>query len=126
MTRGEAKELLPVIQAFAEGKKIEYYYYDDDDWIETSTPVWQVGVKYRIKSEPKYRPFKNKEECCSVLFEHQPFGWVKAPNGKFLYIDKIFDDGISITDKRSDCRFERYLECDYTLLDGTPFGIKEE
>ena len=58
--------------------------------------------------------------------EHQPFGWVKAPNGVFLYIDRIFDDGISIIDKRSSCRFKGYLECDYTFLDGTPFGIKEE
>ena len=126
MTREEAKELLPIIKAFAEGKKIEYHDDNDDEWIETSTPVWQVGVKYRIKSEPKYRPFKNKEECCNEIFEHQPFGWVKAPNGVFLYIDRIFDDGISIIDKRSSCRFKGYLECDYTFLDGTPFGIKEE
>ena len=125
MTREEAKELLPIIKAFAEGKTIEFKF-GNQEWIETNYPVWEKDSEYRIKSEPKYRPFKNKEECCNEIFEHQPFGWVKAPNGVFLYIDRIFDDGISITDKRSSCRFERYLECDYTFLDGTPVGIKEE
>ena len=73
MTREEAKELLPVIQSFAEGKKIEYYDYDGDDWIETSTPIWQVGVKYRIKPEPKYRPFKSQEDCLQEMLKHHPF-----------------------------------------------------
>lgn len=130
MTRGEAKELLPVIQAFAEGKKIEYHDDNDDEWIETSTPVWQVGVKYRIKSEPKYRPFKNGEECCNEMIKHQPFGWIKAPNGDFLYIDKIFNDSISykhsITRKYSSYKFDEHLEDNYTFFDGTPVGIKEE
>ena len=45
MTREEAKKLLPIIQAFAEGKEIEYYDCNDDDWIKTDTPIWKVPMK---------------------------------------------------------------------------------
>ena len=129
MTRKKAKELLPIIQAWAEGKKIQYRTHTNK-WVDIEendrVDFTSLPSNYRIKPEPKYRTFKNKEECCNEIFEHQPFGWVKTPNGVFLYIDRIFDDGISITNKCSSCRFKGYLECDYTFLDGTPFGIKEE
>ena len=64
MRRNEAKELLPIIQAFAEGKTIQVkaidgMWYDDEDMLKfNSSPQ-----NYRIKPEQKYRPFKNAEEC---------------------------------------------------------------
>lgn len=123
MTRKEAKELLPIIQAFAEGKTIEYYDYNDDDWIETSTPIWQVGVKYRIKPEPKYRPFKNQEECWNEMLKHQPFGWVKNKCGNIFNIIAIFKESIKLNE-----RDNYYSECckQFKFIDSTPFGIKEE
>ena len=33
MTREQAKEILPIIQAFAEGKKIQYRNHSDE-WID--------------------------------------------------------------------------------------------
>ena len=114
MTRGEAKELLPVIQAFAEGKKIEYHDDNDDEWIETSTPVWQVGVKYRIKTEPKYRPFETKEECWNEMLKHQPFGWIKDKVGQYRHVMSVRDE--------SD--FAMWF-ANYTFIDGIPFGILE-
>ena len=126
MTIKEAKELLPVIKAFAEGRKIEYYDDNDYEWIETSTPVWQVGVKYRIKPEPKYRPFKNQEECWNEMLKHQPFGWVRYDNS-ITAIQNIAPEGITVNDgiKTSSFYFE---ECfvNTKFVDGTPFGIKEE
>lgn len=41
----------------------------------------------------------------------------------FFCIDRVFDEGIAY--KHSSCRFDEYLEANYTFLDGTPFGIKE-
>lgn len=126
MTIKEAKELLPVIKAFAEGRKIEYYDDNDYEWIETSTPVWQVGVKYRIKPEPKYRPFKNQEECWNEMLKHQPFGWVRYDDS-ITAIQNIAPEGITVNDgiKTSSFYFE---ECfvNTKFVDGTPFGIKEE
>ena len=76
MTREEAKEMLPIIKAFAEGKAIQYKN-NYVDWIETDCPIWAKESQYRIKPQQKYRPFKNQEECWNEMLKHQPFGWVK-------------------------------------------------
>ena len=55
MNREEAKELLPLIQAFAEGKKIEYST-NGENWSETETPIWDNYFVYRVKPEPKFDP----------------------------------------------------------------------
>lgn len=126
MTRREAKELLPVIQAFAEGKKIEYHNDNDDEWIETLTPVWQVGVKYRIKPELKYRPFENQEECWNEMLKHQSLGWVRY-NDSITAIQNIAPEGITVNDgiKISNLYFEECL-MNMKFADDTPFGIKEK
>lgn len=54
MNRQQAKELLPIMQAFAEGKTIQYYY--GDNWVDIS-PDGAVDFSdnpsnYRIKPEP--------------------------------------------------------------------------
>lgn len=121
MTREEAKELLPIIQAFAEGKTIQVWA--NDIWQDEEYPPFGALCQFRIKPEPKCRPFKNQEECCNEMLKHQPFAWIKSPYGEFLCIDRVFDEGIAY--KHSSCRFDEYLEANYTFLDGTPFGIKE-
>ena len=124
MTREEVKELLPVMQAFAEGKVIETF---DDvmGWVETDNLKFNLSPKfYRIKPKPTYRPFKSQEECWQEMLNHQPFGWIKAPNGELFCIDKVFDEGVAY--KHSTCRFEEYLDGNYTFADGIPFGIIEE
>lgn len=124
MTREEAKQLLPIIQAFVEGKTIEYYDYSNDDWIETSTPVWQVDVKYRIKPEPKYRPFKSQEEYLGEMLKHQPFGWVV--NKKSTIMHNICGIGLNYiyVDDMTTSFIDAFAK--YNFSDGTPFGIKEE
>ena len=77
MTREEAKELLPIMQAFAEGKTIEYRE-SGGAWKVANTPTWSSCLFYRIKPEPKYRPFKTQEECWNEMLKHQPFGWLKS------------------------------------------------
>ena len=127
MKREEAKKLLPVMQAFAEGDVIQYRNVYNE-WIDVKTEEGLCFTRpsscYRIKPEPKYRPFKNQEECWEEMEDHYPFGWVKAPNGELFCIDKVFDEGVVY--KHSTCRFEEYLEGNYTFADGTPFGIRED
>ena len=127
MTKEEVKELLPIMQAFAEGDEIQYRN-NYNEWIDVKTGEGLCFTRpsscYRIKPEPKYRPFKSQEECWQEMLNHQPFGWVKAPNGELFCIDKVFDEGVVY--KHSSCRFEEYLEGNYTFADGIPFGIKED
>lgn len=121
MTKKETKELLPIMQAYIEGKIIECSY-DGKFWSKIDFPSWKSDMYYRIKPEPKYRPFNNQRECWNEILKHQPYGWIKAPNGDLACIDKIFDKGI--TYDHSSRQFSDFIADNYTFADGTPFGVK--
>ena len=93
MNRQQAKELLPIIQAFAEGKTIQSKYINGSNtWWDDNNLSFGDGVEYRIKPEPKYRPFKDAEECWQEMLKHQPFGWVRAKNEEndYFIIDGVY------------------------------------
>ena len=129
MTREESKELLPIIQAFTEGKTIEYSY-DGEHWESTDVPSWDCDVMFRIKPEPKYRPFKNQEECWEEMLKHQPFGWLKSiKKQEKVHIGRVEDEDcllITLSINEGMNYSSSYLFDRYTFDDGTPFGIKEE
>ncbi len=52
MNRERAKQLLPIIQAFADGKDIEWRM-DDEEWYTKGDPFWGDYFEYRIKPEPR-------------------------------------------------------------------------
>jgi hypothetical protein len=55
MTPERAKELLPIIQAFAAGKTVQYRHQDsfDSEWRTVDNPTWSNGHIYRIKPETR-------------------------------------------------------------------------
>ena len=123
MNRQQAKDLLPIIQAFAEGKIIQFKNAFGN-WIDCDGALFNYPPKdYRIKPEPKYRPFKNAQECWEEIQKHQPFGWVKACYGQFV-ITEIRDSKATIGRNDNFLDYDYILES-YTFADGTPFGIKE-
>lgn len=129
MTREEAKQLLPIIKAYSEGKKIQVKCKTDskaltEKWIDVTNPDLDITGCYRVKPEPKYRPFKNAEECWQEMQKHQPFGWVKAPYGYFA-VTGARTDKACFGVNNNFMNYE-YLYDSYTFADGTPFGIKEE
>ena len=131
MTREQAKELLPIIQAFAEGKTIQFL--NGGKWYDVyDTDFYQSPDVYRIKPEPKYRPFKSKEECWNEMLKHQPFGWVIGKiYANFHHIDFIYSCnpnngyGVRLGNSTICTNFENMFK-DFKFADGTPFGIKEE
>ena len=127
MTRDEIKELLPIIQAFADGKKIETRY-DIYDWTETEVLYLESNNEYRIKPEPKYRPFKSQEECWDEMLKHKPFGWVKnIETGDLCNISNIYESKGCSKVFLDTCAYTfSSLLNEFTFIDGTPFGIKEE
>ena len=129
MTREEVKEMLPVLQAFAEGKTIESRCIKGDKslWYDDEDPIFDNDFEYRIKSEPNYRPFKNAEECWAEMQKHQPFGWIISQNGEvnslIIFID---NEGIVIGDRNNGV-IGFVTATDFFKIkfaDGTPFGIK--
>ena len=132
MTREEAKELLPIIQAWAEGKNIQFL--SDGEWHDINQADFTCYPdKYRIKPEPKYRPFKNQEECWNEMLKHQPFGWLKSKKdgryrsiGELSWPDELETVYIAFSTSEALSRCVDYVFDEYTFADGAPFGIKEE
>ena len=146
MTREEAKELLPIIQAFAEGKDIQIRNITDDGWDDINNDSMSFCAKaeaYRIKPESMYRPFKTQEECWNEMLKHQPFGWIYCKNDSCYYcIISVDEDKTELSPDMyphsETTPKEYYLEnsyvgfvtaledYEYTFADGIPFGIRED
>ena len=61
MTTKTYDEMIAVMQAARDGKQIEWRRHSGGDW-EQTTPVWNWNVcDYRIKPEPKLRPWKPED-----------------------------------------------------------------
>ena len=129
MNRKEAKELMPIIQAFAEGKAIESRCIKGDKslWYDDEDPSFDDDLEYRIKPEPTYRPFKNAEESWQEMQKHHPFGWLKGDKC-FYNIVSVSNIDVSMANVSGDIvtlYFSDVME-DNTFVDGTPFGVKVE
>ena len=122
MTREKAKHLAEVLNAYAEGKTIEVFI--DDEWGESDLDEYSFDEResYRIKKEPKYRPFKNAKECFEEIQKHQPIGWIYW-NNIFIHITEIGLGCIAF----SNCTYS-FVEAfnnGFSFVDSQPFGIKE-
>ena len=125
MNRKQAKEMLPIIKAFAEGKGIETK--TGSGWISIENMSFAGNPdSYRIKPEPKYRPFKDAEECWQEMLKHNPFGWVKLKDTESgYYMLKGIASQVVIGFNETPFSYKKVFE-DYTFADGTPFGVKVE
>jgi hypothetical protein len=121
MNREQAKKMLPIIQAFAEDKTVQFKWsngawidFEKGDEIDPMV-LMEKPQNYRVKPNSEYRPFKNTEECWQEMLKHKPFGWVKyKEENKYTTYCNINDN----------CDFQADFE-DFNFTDGTPFGIKE-
>lgn len=115
MTKERLKELLPIMQAYIDGKTIQYLD-SKNNWQDLEDPAFDSCLmKYRIKPESNYRPFNNVEECWEEMQKHQPVGWIKTKTETLIYFD------IEISEYAD----WEYLFRTYTFTDGTPYGMKE-
>ena len=126
MTREDAKQLLPIIQAFSEGKCIQTK--TGSGWVNMENMSFSGKPKaYRIKPESKYRPFENAEECWQEMLKHQPFGWL---NGDKCFYNIVSVSNIDVSMANVSgyiviLNFSDVME-DNTFADGTPFGVNVE
>ena len=135
MTREEAKRRAELYSALAEGKIIQFKQ-ENGEWTDLKMDL-MCGIgesfKYRIKPEPKYRPFKTQEECWQEMLKHDEFGWVKSKtrdaNKHISNIEKDIEGNVWFV-AASFSGIEKYSPkqmLDYfVFMDGEPFGIKEE
>ena len=131
MTIEKIKEIVKVMEAYINGKKIQYLD-EYNEWIDAPNPSfnWSNYV-YRIKPEPKYRPFKTQEECWNEMHKHPDFGWIKGNvTGEYKQVIRVFDCKTELIfnisyNSPADYSPEMMFS-GYTFTDGTPFGVKEE
>lgn len=109
----------PYIPASEEAKKELF------DKMAKAGYKWNAKTLKLEKIEPKYRPFRTKEECWNEMLKHQPFGWVKhtSSNEYFYSILEVIDGGCVFVYGPM-VLFDEVYEFN-TFADGTPFGIKE-
>lgn len=128
--------MLPIFKAFSEGKVIEIRDSPEyakklsqpNNWTEVNEIAYWPGIEYRIKPSPKYRSFKNANECWAEMQKHQPVGWLRDLMTDKLYNIQVFDyDDDSSKQFYINGKWFNYDEISIicAFADGTPFGIKE-
>ena len=135
MTREEIKRRAELYSALAEGKTIQILNMEGN-WVDVEVKKLNYipeTLKFRIKPQQKYRPFKTQEECWNEMLKHQPFGWVKSKVKGYFHLIGLVQcvselEGVMITFATSEqlARSSRSIYEDFTFADGEPFGIKEE
>ena len=146
MTREEIKRRVELYSALADGKTIQVQNPNGGEWFDVKIGTLRSiseELNYRIKPEPKYRPFETQEECWNEMMKHQPFGWIYCKNDSCYYcIISVDEDKIELSPdmyphsettpkeyylENSYVDFATALEdYEYTFADGTPFGIREK
>ena len=113
------------MQAFADGKEIECR--EEDKWQRVLEICNEMNPQdYRIKPEPKYRPFKDAEECWQEMLKHQPFGYTyDRLNNIRDSITKVATTGVSYDSPTVVISFEEVFDR-FVFADGVPFGVKVE
>ena len=141
MTKEQAKEFYPILQAYAEGGTIECRTKPSalkdenvpNEWAEIKVIEFNGNKEYRIKPnlepESEYRPFKDAIECWTEMRKHKPFSILKyKKDGSRFQISSISDgiNSISSSLDSSFCFDFKYRMELCTFDDGAPFGIKVE
>ena len=136
MTREEIKRRVELYSALADGKTIQVQNPNGGEWFDVKIGTLRSiseELNYRIKPEPKYRPFKTQEECWNEMLKHQPFGWVKSKKserhfsiGSVLWNNDFNDVFVTFAFDGMLGRSSKSVFEDFTFDDGTPFGIKDE
>ena len=122
MTREEARKMLPIIKAWAEGRGVEYAA-DGILWVRLNGDNIKLDVPaedYRVV--PRYRPFRDNKECMKALQEHGPL--IDRMTGATCFVSVLLDSYFYINGEEEkityDDGFNRFI-----FKDGEPFGVKE-
>lgn len=121
MTREEAKKMLPIIKAWAEGREVlrndggSWMWIDGDD-IQLDVPAeW-----YRVA--PRFRPFKDNRECMKALQEHGPL--IDKNTGATCFVSVLLDNYFYVNGEEEKITYDKGFKR-FVFGDVEPFGVKE-
>lgn len=97
MDRNRAKELLTVIQAYAEGKDVQYFSRVNRIWMCPNSPSFDPSVEWRIAPEKKWYRVglmtdigDNSTYPCLCRREDTEKGYERSPCFKRWLTDRIY------------------------------------
>lgn len=124
--------MIAVITAHKEGKQIQCRTVIQvgeeaicKEWadLEHDKVVWNFGCcDYRVKPEPKYRPYKDIDECFAEVKKHG--GWIRKGNSEYYQITSV--EPKTMTFSGDFLYHDEIVHCFVWADDGTPCGVKEE
>lgn len=117
MNKQKAKELLPIIKAFSEGKVIEFSRLNLEEWNICENPEFMDYNKYRIKQEPKLVPFTFED---NLLFRDK---WIKYKRNSqdLIRITRVCSTFFYIENMEDKLNYKDLLEI-FEFEDGSPCG----
>ena len=106
------KEMIEVMQAYVDGKEIEYTNKNSPmDWLKTKDPLWDWNASdYRVKQAPEYVPFtfEDAEQLIGKVVKSKDENWIEM----ITWCDN---------DEASSIPYSTLLY-GYTFIDGSPCG----
>lgn len=123
------EEMISVMTAYANGKKIQYKTPIDDNWediVEYARPSWNwEHLDYRVKPEPpkkKIVPYESAEEFLQAQKEH---GWfiISRYGGNYFSVSSISDSVVWLQEYNHPYG---ELAKDWLFADGTLCGKEVE
>lgn len=118
----DTKYMISVMQAYEDGKEIEFRCRKDDAWSACPIPTWNwQHWDYRVKPEPKYVPYDSVEEVEKDKWFKNKFNDILS---RIMGLDANDSDS-SVRLVSGWCSLKDLFEY-YTYEDGTPCGKKVE
>ena len=115
------EEMIAVMTACKEGKTIQCANAGNDDWEDWSHPSWNWNrFDYRVKPEPKIRPYANAKEFIAAAKEHGPYVY---HIGQYSIVRIVDDNGANIDNAHMP--YTHLLSLNYRWQDGHKCGIME-
>jgi hypothetical protein len=92
MDRNKAKELLPLIKAFSEGKTIQIRNNQGTHWVDVSNPDWtERAYWYRIKPVPREFWIVTTPSTIYYTFDDESSAgeWCNNVGGKITHVIEV-------------------------------------
>lgn len=114
MTKEQLNKHWEIIKAFKEGKTIEFLS-DDEGWLLTINPIFDIHRCYRIKPEPKLVPFdfSDAEKLINKIVKHKRSG--------IIYLISALSSVVIYLPSHGYIEYDALLNL-FEFLDGTPCG----
>lgn len=118
MKRAAVIKHFKYVEAFKNGKDIQYREDMDKKWYTASSPTFDEHIEYRVKPESEIIPFTylNAEDLIGKAIIS------KTDKSAVILIGMVVKDGVFLSNCIHMILFTDLLDC-FTFLDGSPMGI---